>query len=137
MSLRVTVEEFSRLREKLGVVPFLSTGEKSATVSKYRNRKTTIDGKRFDSTAEARRYGELLALQRAGEITDLALQPKFNIYLNDVHICDYYADFAYSQKGRYIVEDVKGVRTDVYRLKKRLVEARYGITITEVRMGKR
>lgn len=104
---------------------------------KYGNRKTVVDGITFDSAREAKRYGELLLLYKAGEIGEPALQPEFKIVVNGVEICKYRADFSYRVLDppyhlRIVVEDVKGVRTPVYRLKKKLVEALYGIQIREV-----
>jgi hypothetical protein len=102
-------------------------------VNKYGNRKTVLDGITFDSVAEARRYQHLRLLERVGEISDLELQPVYVIEINGKVICRYYADFRYrTNGGETEVEDVKGVRTDVYRLKKKMVEAQYGIRITEV-----
>lgn len=102
-------------------------------MNKYRAVKTTIDGIKFDSKAEGRRYAELKLLERAGEIRQLELQPRYSIVINGRHICNYHADFRYFTAEQSIVEDVKGVRTPVYRLKKKLVEAVYpGIKIVEV-----
>ena len=104
--------------------------------SKYGNRKTVIDGIVFDSAREARRYGELKLLQRTGKIRDLELQRKFEISpKSDAGRALYYiADFVYwdCNKGQIVVEDEKGYRTDVYKLKKRLMYDRYGIWIREV-----
>lgn len=100
--------------------------------NKYRNIKVEIDGYVFDSKKEANRYAELSCLERAGEIKNLELQPKYEIVLNSRKICTYKADFLYIQAGRIIVEDVKGIRTAVYKLKKKLVEALYGIQIVEI-----
>lgn len=100
-------------------------------MSKYHAIKTEVDGFVFDSKAEARRYSELKLLEKVGEIKDLQLQPPFPVFVNGKLICHYIADFSYHEKGKYIVEDVKGVKTPVYRLKKKLVEALYNITITE------
>ena len=99
--------------------------------TKYGNCPVVVDSIRFASQREARRYAELKRLQRAGKISDLELQPAFPVRVNGRHICTYRADFAYVEEGRRIVEDVKGVRTPVYRLKKKLVEAIYGIEIQE------
>ncbi len=103
-------------------------------MSKYGNRKTEIDGFLFDSKREANRYVELKLAERAGEIENLELQPKYSVDINGKHICNYFADFRYFDKRdrKIVIEDVKGVKTDVYKLKKRLVEALYGIIITEV-----
>lgn len=100
---------------------------------KYNARPTVIDGHRFASAAEARRYSELKLLEAAGEISDLALHPIYLLLVNDVRVCDYVADFQYiDREGFKIVEDVKGVRTAVYKIKKKLMFAVKGIEITEV-----
>lgn len=103
-------------------------------MSKYRAQPVEIDGIRFASKAEGRRYEQLKLLREAGEIKDLQLQPAFPVQVNERDICSYKADFLYYDKrtNRLIIEDVKGVRTPVYKLKKKLVEALYGIEITEV-----
>lgn len=101
--------------------------------SKYGNKPVVIDGIRFASGREGRRYSTLKLLERAGEIQGLTLQPRYPIKINDVLVCTYLADFAYRDKsGELVVEDAKGFRTDVYRLKKKMVEAAYGIKIREV-----
>lgn len=101
---------------------------------KYRNKPTTIDGYTFASLREAARYQDLILLQRAGKICDLVLQPVFPIVVNEQKIAKYIADFQYKDlaTGTIITEDSKGVRTPVYRLKKKLVEALYGIVVVEV-----
>ena len=104
-------------------------------MSKYGNHKAEIDGYVFDSLAEARRYQELVLVERAGDIADLEVHPKYKIVVNQKLICTYSADFRYrmlSGDGRHITEDVKGVKTAVYQLKKRLMLACYGIEIVEV-----
>lgn len=104
------------------------------SVSKYRNVRTEIDGRRFDSKKEAARFCALRLLEQAGEIRDLVLQPKYRLEANGVLICVYKADFEYTDAatGERVTEDVKGVRTDVYKLKKKLVSALLGIEIREV-----
>lgn len=72
-----------------------------------------------------------MLLLAAGEISDLELQPKYPIHINGIHCFTYVADFRYVEAGKTITEDVKGMKTPVYRLKKRCVEASYGIQITE------
>lgn len=102
-------------------------------MSKYHNIKRDVDGIEFDSIAEANRYGDLKLLVKAGIIHNLELQKPYSIEINGVKICKYIADFSYiSQDGKAVVEDVKGVRTPVYRLKCKLMLAVYGIRITEV-----
>lgn len=99
-----------------------------------------LDGIRFASKKEARRYLELKILERSGAITALELQPSYPLEVMNPEngemttVGAYRADFRYRERqtGRQVVEDVKGMRTVVYRLKKRLVEALYGIQILEV-----
>lgn len=123
--------------------------------SKYGNRKTVVDGITFDSKKEANRFRELQLLERAGKITALQRQVKYvliptqrefsnEIYKKGAHQghfkpgkvlekeCSYIADFAYIQDGAYVVEDTKGVRTDAYKIKRKLMLERYGIQIREV-----
>jgi hypothetical protein len=102
------------------------------TRSKYGAKKTEVDGYVFDSRAEARHYSDLKLREMAGEITLLALQPRFELIVNDKKIGTYVADFSYTENGNRIVVDVKGMRTPVYRLKKKLMYAIYGIEIQEV-----
>ena len=100
---------------------------------KYNAKKTVVDNITFDSAKEAKRYSELKLLEKAGEIIDLKLQPKFPLMVARKKIGEYWADFQYkTMYGDVIIEDTKGYRTDIYKLKKKIVEAIYGITITEI-----
>lgn len=102
---------------------------------KYKNIRTEVDGKVFDSKREAARYSELAMLQRAGVISDLQLQKPFELRVNGVLICKYIADFVYKdQQGREVVEDVKSPATitRVYRIKSKLMIACHGLRILEV-----
>lgn len=101
--------------------------------SKYKNIKTVVDGIKFDSKKEARRYQDLKILERAGEIFGLELQPRFSIIVNGFKICTYVADFRYYEEGNpnEVIEDVKGVKTAIYRLKNKLMQAVHGIEILE------
>jgi len=106
---------------------------------KYNAVRTWRHGHWFSSKREARRYTELLLLESAGEIKDIELQPAYRLFTPTpdgslISTAKYVADFRYVDvpTGETIVEDVKGVRTQVYKLKKRWVEAQYGIAITEV-----
>jgi hypothetical protein len=106
---------------------------KASAERKYRNIKTTIDNIVFDSKREAARYADLKILQQIGEISALAMQPQYDLWVNNRRICRYKADFSYFDKaGKLIVEDAKGMRTPVYRLKKKLMAACLGIEIQEV-----
>ena len=101
---------------------------------KYGNIPQRVDGIFFHSKKEARHYKVLKAMQQGGIIRDLETQPKFKLEINGVHICNYFADFRYYDKelGREVIVDVKGTKTQVYKLKKRLMKAIHGIEIEEV-----
>jgi hypothetical protein len=99
--------------------------------SKYRNIRTKVDGIEFASKKEAARYSELRLLERAGKISGLKLQVPYPIEINHVKICTYRADFVYLTRPGLMVEDVKGAKTPLYRLKKKLMRAIYGIEILE------
>jgi hypothetical protein len=102
---------------------------------KYKAIPTVVGGVRFDSKKEARRYQDLQLMVKAKVITDLELQPVFLIHaLNGKKVATYRGDFRYFdvEQQAVIIEDVKGVKTPVYRLKKKLVEAEHGVSITEV-----
>lgn len=100
---------------------------------KYHSKKTFVDGIRFDSKREAARYTELKLLEKAGELKELKLQVPFCLFVNNFKICTYKADFVYEADGKKVVEDVKGFKTPVYRLKKKLFEALFHpLKITEI-----
>jgi hypothetical protein len=92
-----------------------------------------IEGKRFASLKEGRRYSELLLLVKAGEIRDLQLQVKYSLDVNGVHITNYYADFVYidCRFETTVVEDAKGKRIQPYPIKAKLMLACHGIEILE------
>ena len=100
-------------------------------MNKYRNKKTQVDMYVFDSIAESKRYKELALLQKAGEIRNLELQPRF--LLQDsfkkngktYRKIEYIADFQYIEKGKIIIEDVKGKETEVFKIKHKLFEYKY------------
>lgn len=105
--------------------------------NKYRAKATKVDGIRFASQAEAKRYGELKALEKAKEITGLVLQPKFPLYdVTGFCVGHWVGDFSYRchRRGCEVVEDVKSkaTRTALYRWKKRHFESQYRMQITEV-----
>jgi len=105
---------------------------------KYGAKRVVVDGVSFQSKREGSRYRQLQLLVRAGVITDLQLQVPFpidtvNLETGEVQtVAKYLADFVYRQEGRTVIEDVKGMKTETYRLKKKLVEAIHGVRITEV-----
>lgn len=107
--------------------------------TKFRAKKTEIDGITFDSKAEAERYVELKALEEEGQIVDLQRQVKFLLIPSQIRpdgkverSCSYIADFCYWKNGEYIVEDVKGYPTDAYKIKRKLMLLQ-GHPITEVK----
>jgi hypothetical protein len=119
--------------------------------SKYRAKKTVIDGICFDSKKEATRYMFLRDSLKRGDISDLQMQVKYVLipaqYEHDrtgkvcgkikgrllERECSYYADFQYRDKdGNLIVEDVKGMRLPAYKIKRKMMLYFHGIRITEV-----
>ena len=103
---------------------------------KYHNKKTVLDGIKFDSKLEAERYAQLKMMERAGVIRDLELQPSFELLPSfrkngkTWRRTVYKADFRYilAEDDSYIIEDVKGsttVITGVFRLKQKLFEYKY------------
>lgn len=105
--------------------------------SKYRARKTCVDGITFDSKREACRYLVLKSMEEDGAIENLRRQvryelvPAFDVDGKHYRPVYYVADFVYVEDGKEVVEDVKGMRTDVYRLKSKLFARRYGKVIKE------
>lgn len=121
-----------------GAVPTHGRAGAPAPYRKYRNRPTEVDGIRFASKKEAKRYTQLRLLQMAGEIRDLQCQPRYPLEVDGKLVCTYVADFAYRVpiKGttggvgglemcERVAEDVKGVKTAVFKLKAKLFAACY------------
>lgn len=117
-------------------------------MAKYKNKKTTVRGITFDSQKEANEFVRLVALQDAGEIRNLKLQPEFTLQEafrtvsgEKVRAIRYRADFSYERQTAPdcngftywlpVVEDAKGFRTKEYEIKKKLMAGR-GIEVTEV-----
>jgi len=95
--------------------------------SKYSNKIEQMDGITFDSRAEAWRYNELKLLEESGQITDLVLQPVF--VLQEAFVTPdgqqilpitYVADFAYNEGHVRVVEDIKGMATEIFRVKRKM-----------------
>jgi len=106
---------------------------------KYRNQPTTVDGIRFASKAEARRYAELRLLEKAGQITGLELQPRYQLTCRartgrgQHKVGEYIADFIYFEGNKVVVEDVKSpptAKNALFRWKLKHFEAEYGIKLT-------
>jgi len=99
---------------------------------KYGNRKVTVGDITFDSAKEAKRWGELQFMVKAGEIRNLERQVRFPIIVNGVKVCTYVADYVYDEMAGRVVEDVKSefTRKDpLFRLKSKLLKATTGIDI--------
>lgn len=131
--LRLTREEYNALNER------------KKSKNKYHAQKIVVDGITFDSKREAQRYHELKLMQAGGLIEDLQVHVPFYLKLNNILLSTYEADFVYNAKELTIdgvwrwadvVEDVKGVRTREYQIKKRLMKALHGIEIREIGRGK-
>jgi hypothetical protein len=111
--------------------------------SKYHNVKVEVDGIKFDSGREAKRYKALKELQRLGIVSELRLQVSYELCpaqyvqgFNSKQICarrsmKYIADFVYIRDGVEIVEDSKGMRLKEYIQKKNLMKRIYNIEIKE------
>lgn len=118
--------------------------------SKYHSRKITRDGITFDSVKEYRRFRELCLLEKVGAITDLKRQVEFVLIPaqrepdiigkrggvkrgKTIELkCSYIADFTYTEDGKTVVEDTKGIRTKDYIIKRKLMLYIHGIKIKEV-----
>lgn len=136
---RMTAEEY-RAR-------FLGVGAEGALAMRVRTKKnkygavrTKVDGIWFDSAWEARRYGALCLLVRAGTIRDLSLQPEFALHaaVDGEKVPHYVGDFQYFETGPrsrgWVCEDAKGKATPLYRLKIKLARRMYpDITFIETR----
>ena len=100
-------------------------------MNKYRNKKVQFNGITFDSKAEETRYKQLLLMQKANYITDLELQPRFLLQESfkkngkTYRKIEYIADFMYEEKGKVIIEDVKGMETKEFKIKRKLFEYKY------------
>lgn len=107
--------------------------------SKYHAAKTVVDGIVFDSKREAKRYQELKLMERAGAIKNLQRQvrfeliPAFDVDGKHYRPTSYVADFVYTdtKSGKEVVEDCKGFRTDIYRLKAKMFAHKFGVSILE------
>lgn len=100
-------------------------------MNKYKNKKVIVDDYIFDSIQESKRYKELKILLKSGKIHNLELQPHFLLQESfkkngkTYRKIEYVADFMYIENGKTIVEDVKGLQTDVFKIKHKLFEKKY------------
>lgn len=134
--MRLTEEEYAAFLHKQAIGSY-SALEPPAKRSKYGNKKVVIDNITFDSKKEGERYRQLKMLERAGKVSNLVLQPSFELVPAVTldgkvkRALVYVADFAYMEADDHIVEDVKGMKTDVYIIKKHLMKAVHNISIRE------
>lgn len=135
--MTLSQETMAGLRAEL-----LSRGKlRTSKPAKYRNVKAMVDGIKFDSQAEAKRYAELRIMEKSGCISDLKCQvpfvlaPAVVIQGRKRPALRYVSDFCYIKDRQRVVEDVKGIITEGYRIKRHLM-AVLGIEIIEIRRGK-
>jgi hypothetical protein len=112
----------------------LAAAMKPAKPNKYRNRPVVVDGIRFASEREGRRYSELKLMERAGEIANLRLQPRYQLRVGGVLVTTYVGDFSFDERiaegvWKPVTEDAKGVETDVFKIKRKLLKACLGIDV--------
>jgi hypothetical protein len=141
----------ARMRARLDIAATMNPGEvrekvsraRRGTRNKYGAEATMIDGMRFDSKAEAKRYQQLVIMQRAGEISDLETQvafdliPEQNVNGRKERPVRYLADFRYIRDGKTITEDVKSAptKTAEFIIKRKLMLWIHGVIIQEVLMS--
>lgn len=108
----------------------------SAPRNKFNAIPTVVDGIRFASLKEGKRYGELLLLKRAGEIAHLVVHPCYPLKVNDVLVGKFHADFEFldTRTDQIVSEDVKSLptRTEAYKLRAKLFAAIYGREVVEI-----
>ena len=127
----------AKIMDGKGKVP--AENKVAQNASKYGNKKVEINGIIFDSKREARRYLELDAMAKAGQIQNLRRQVWYELLPNQridgklvERAVSYVADFVYEKNGETVVEDAKGHRTRDYTLKRKMMLFFYGIRISEV-----
>jgi Protein of unknown function (DUF1064) len=112
-------------------------------INKYRNKGRMEDGIFFPSGAEADRYLQLKEMQADGQIDQLEVHPRYACMVNGQHVCDYVSDFRYRINPRKLgqrtlVEDVKGVATDLFKVKMKLMKALHpSVDVIQLQVGKR
>lgn len=110
------------------MTPSATKGRAVTRGNKFGAKAIVIDGIRFASQREGQRYATLKLLIKSGDYRDLRLQPRYPLMVDTTKVADYVADFEYvdCQTGETITEDVKGVETYVFKLKRKHFEAQYG-----------
>lgn len=124
-----TQEQYDLYLERMG------KAQKPKRKSKYNARKTTVDGIKFDSAKEAEFYGSLKLLLRAGAIKGFCRQARFSLLQGDENT-EYVADFViFNNDGTCRIVDVKGVETDVFKLKMKMFKAQFPQLEVEIEKG--
>lgn len=133
------------LKYSIGVHNYIRTSE-----SKYKNIPCKYNNLKFDSIGECKRYIDLMYMAKDNIISDLQLQIKYKLNINNVYVCDYIADFKYIVKNKdtfnyllgkefvkenetTIIEDFKGKETKEFIIKEKMMFAIYGIQILKVK----
>ena len=127
--MRWSEEDYEKYKEGQEINTKKSIAKKK---NKYRNIKTTVDGIEFDSRKEADYYCQLKLLKRAGEIKDFGLQPRYELqptfkkngttHRSITYVADFVID---NNDGTTEIIDIKGVETQVFKIKKKLFEYKY------------
>lgn len=127
----ITEKDLQALNARVGLGVQAPLQDQVAKVSKMRNIKVTLEGRRFDSTLEARAYVVLKAWEAAGAISGLELQSRYEIHSayvvagRKVRKIEYVPDFRFIKDGVQYVVDAKGCETEVFKIKRKLFEARF------------
>lgn len=108
-----------------------------ARTNKYGAKPTEVDGIKFASKAEAKRYGELKLLERAGKISGLRIHVEYPLVVNGQKVGKYTCDSEYTEAGQLVTEDVKGRAARDWPLRKRLFAALYGRQVREIKSRRR
>ena len=125
----ITAEQFQQL---------IAECDAEAKRSKYGNKPIVIDDIWFQSTAEGNYYQQLKVRMKAGEVSGYLHQVPFPVVIDGLPVCDYIADFVvYYPDGREEIIDVKGVETDVFKLKRKLLKATSGLDIILIKKPSR
>lgn len=96
---------------------------------KFKAKPCEDGGIKFASKKERKRYRELKILQNTGEVLFFLRQVPFHLEAGVKYVCDY---LVFWTNGEVTIEDVKGIKTDMYIVKKKMVEAIYPVTIREI-----
>jgi hypothetical protein len=115
----------------MGVLTTEQRQQANRAAKRRQARGVTVDGIRFDDRRQANLFVELKALQRSGTITDLKVHSRLPLVVKGIRVDTYTALFTYKRDGQVVLVDTSRWQTDVRKLQQRLVEAIYGITVTE------